>query len=79
MSRLTMRPVGDAGAVTTERMVRLLFRQQGHELFPDGLGDVWWERGHEYPPSSGSLENSPDDGASVPVSHFSALPIGASS
>jgi hypothetical protein len=28
-------------------MVHLSFGQQGGELLPDGLDDVWWECGHE--------------------------------
>jgi hypothetical protein len=71
-------PVGDVRAMAAERVVRLPLRQQGRELLPDGLDDVWWQGGHGNPPS-GSLENSPDDGASVPVSHPNAPPIGASS
>lgn len=45
-------------------MARLPLRYQGRKLLADGLDEVRWERGHGYPPSSGSLENSPDDRAS---------------
>src|SRR3712207_2851685 len=43
-------------------MVGVVLGQQRFGLLPDGFDDVWWERGHGYPPSSGSVENSPDDG-----------------
>jgi hypothetical protein len=65
--------------VATERMACRPFGQQGRQLLPDGLDEVWWESGHGDPTSSGSVENFPDDGASVPVSHSDALPIGGSS
>src|SRR5215210_3731485 len=71
--------IGDAGTVTTERMVDLPLRQQGGKLLPDGLDEVRWERGHGHPPSSGSVENSPDDGASRARLPADALPIRASS
>src|SRR5215213_6798654 len=44
-------------------MVDLPFGQEGGKLLPDGLDEVWWERGHGRTPSSGSLENSPHDRA----------------
>jgi hypothetical protein len=28
-------------------MIGLMFGQQDGELLPDGLDDVWWQRGHE--------------------------------
>jgi hypothetical protein len=59
-------PLGDTRAMVSERMVGAVLGQQGGELLlPDGLlFDVWWQRGHGYPPSSGSVETSPDDGTS---------------
>ena len=45
-------------------MVDLPFGQQGRKLLEDGLDEVRWKRGHRRTPSSGSLENSPDDRAS---------------
>src|SRR5215213_10759969 len=36
-------------------MIHLPFGQQGGKLLPDGLDEVWWERGHGFSPSSGSL------------------------
>src|SRR5215208_178389 len=45
-------------------MVGLPLRYEGRKLLPDRLDEVRWERGHRHPPSSGSLENSPDDRAS---------------
>src|ERR687897_3135906 len=36
-------------------MIHLPFRQQGAKLLPDGLDEVWWECGHGFSPSSGSL------------------------
>ena len=57
-------PLGDARAVASERMVGAVLGQQGRKLLPDGLDDVWWQRGHGYPLSSGSVENSADDGTS---------------
>ncbi len=73
-------PVGDAEAVTTERMVRPSLGQEGFELFPDRLDDVSLKRGHGARSFySGSLENSPDDGASMPALHLDAFPIDAAS
>jgi hypothetical protein len=54
--------------------------QEGFELHPDGLDDVWFQCGHgAYSFCSGSLENSPYDGVSVPALHTEALPIDAAS
>jgi hypothetical protein len=53
--------VGCAWAVATRRMIHSPFGQQGSELLPDRLDDVWWERGHKQTPSQGSFENSPND------------------
>src|SRR3954447_19696142 len=74
-------PVGDARPVTSERMVRLSLGQEGTELLEDGLDDVWLDGGHGTHSfsRSGSLENSPNDGASVPALHIDALPIDGSS
>src|SRR5215208_3433612 len=47
--------IGDAGAVGPERMARLPLGYQSRKLLPDGLDEVRSERGHEHPPSSGSL------------------------
>ena len=66
-------PVGDARAEAPEQMGRLSVRYQGRKLLEDGLDEVRWERGHEHPPSSGSLENSPDDRASRVRFPFSAI------
>jgi hypothetical protein len=44
---------------------RTLLGQQDFELLPDGLDEVRFECGHgAYSFASGSVENSPDDGAS---------------
>ncbi len=73
-------PVGDTSPVATERMVSFVLGQQGFKLLEDGLDDVRWERGHGvYSFRSGSVENSPDDGASVPALHVDVLPIDGSS
>jgi hypothetical protein len=32
--------------VASERMIGVVLGQQGRKLLPDGLDDVWWERGH---------------------------------
>ena len=54
-------------------MVRFSGGQQGEELLPDGLDDVWWQGGHGACSfCSGSLEDSPNDRASV-----SAFCVGA--
>jgi len=61
-------------------MVDLVFREEGFELLPDLLDDVWWESGHgRCSFRSGSVRNSPDDGASVPASHVDAPPTDGSS
>ena len=67
-------PVRATSPVATEWMVGLVFGQEGTELLPDGLlFDVWLDGGHEaYSFGSGSVRNSPDDGASVPASHAEA-------
>jgi len=38
--------VGDTGTVAAERMIHVVFGQQGAELLPDRLDDVWWYGGH---------------------------------
>src|SRR5215204_6078624 len=45
-------------------MIATTLGQQGFELLEDGLDEVRWECGHGFSPSSGSLEDSPDDRAS---------------
>jgi hypothetical protein len=55
-------PLRDARAVASKRMVGAVLGQQGFELLADGLDEVWWQRGHGSTPSSGSVENTPDDG-----------------
>jgi hypothetical protein len=61
-------------------MINLSLWQEGFELLPDGLDDVWFKRGHRaYSFYSGSLENCPNDGASVPALPLEALPIDGSS
>src|SRR5215207_1828544 len=74
-------PAGDAPPVAAEWMIGLSLGQESLELHPDGLDDVWLNGGHEaYSFSrSGSVRNSPDDGASVPALHVEALPIDGSS
>ena len=57
-------PVGDAGAVATQRVAHVPFGEQGGKLLPDGLDEVRWDGGHGNAPSSGSLEDSPNDGTS---------------
>jgi hypothetical protein len=60
--------------MATQGVIRLPFGQQGTELLPDGLDDVWWECGHGVCSfCSGSLEDSPDDGASVSAFRVNAL------
>ena len=49
-------PVGDARPVAAWRTIHLRFWKQDGELLPERLLlDVWWERGHGFSPSSGSL------------------------
>jgi hypothetical protein len=73
-------PLWDAPPVASERMVGLVLGQEGTELLPDGLDEVRFECGHgAYSFRSGSLENSPNDGASVPALHLDPLPIDGSS
>jgi hypothetical protein len=68
-------PLGDAPPVATERMVGLVLGQEGTELLLDGLDEVRFECGHgAYSFCSGSVENSPDDGASVPALHDRGSP-----
>src|SRR5215218_960234 len=63
-----------------ERMVRLSLAQEGTKLLEDGLDEVRWECGHAaYSFYSGSLEDSSDDGVSVPALHTEILPIDGSS
>jgi len=57
-------------------MVCLPLGQEGTKLLPDGLDDVWLDGGHgTYSFCSGSLEDSPNDGVSVPALHVQAMPI----
>src|SRR5215204_4700576 len=61
-------------------MIDLPLGQEGRELLPDGLDDVWLDGGHErHSFCSGSVRNSPNDGASVPALHMQAIPIDAAS
>src|SRR5215203_4793208 len=54
--------------------------KEGRKLLEDGLDEVRFECGHgAYSFRSGSVENSPNDGASVPALHHDALPIDGSS
>ena len=57
-------PIRYARPVAAEGVIGLSSRQQRRELLPDGLDDVWWDRGHGRVPSLGSFDNSPDDGTS---------------
>jgi hypothetical protein len=46
--------------VAAERMnIRISFGQQGAELFPDWLDDVWWDGGHELAPSFREASDTP--------------------
>ena len=67
--------IGDAGAMAAEGVVCLPGGQQGEKLLPDGLlFDVWWQGGHgTYSFYSGSLENSPNDRASVSAFRIGTL------
>src|SRR5215211_3841798 len=57
--------IGYAGAMTAEGVVCLPGGQQGEELLPEGLDDVWWDGGHGTCSfTSGSFRHSPDDRAS---------------
>src|SRR5215210_976237 len=61
-------------------MVRLSLGQEGTKLLEDGLDEVRWECGHGARSfCSGSLEDSPNDGASVSALHVDSLPIDGSS
>jgi hypothetical protein len=72
-------PVWDPGFMVTERMVRLSLGQEGTKLLEDELDEVRWECGHgAYSFYSESLEDSPDDGVSVPALHAETLPIDGS-
>ncbi len=73
-------PLGDARAVASERMVGAVLGKEGLKLLEDGLDEVRFECGHgAYSFCSGSVENSPNDGASVPALHHDALPIDGTS
>jgi hypothetical protein len=52
--------------VTAQRVMHLSFRQEGCELFPNGLDDVRWDRGHRNTllVSFGKFGSSPNDRAS---------------
>jgi len=57
--------LGDARAVTSERMVGAVLGQKGRKLLPVGFDEVRWECWHgAYSFCSGSVENSPHDGTS---------------
>src|SRR5215216_2781892 len=61
-------------------MVGAALGKEGFKLLPDGLDEVRFECGHgACSLRSGSVENSPNDGASVPALHHDALPIDGSS
>jgi hypothetical protein len=72
-------PLWDAWFVATERTVRLSLAQEGTKLLEDRLDEIRWECRHgAYSFYSGSLEDCPDDGVSVPALHTETLPIDAS-
>src|SRR5215207_3154689 len=56
-------------------------RAGGHKTAPRWAPlDVWWHCGHDaYSLCSGSLEDSPNDGASVAALHVQTIPIDGSS
>src|SRR5918993_4605471 len=61
-------------------MVDAALGKENLKLLPDGLDEVRFECGHgAYSFRSGSVKNSPDDGASVPALHTEALPIDGNS
>lgn len=65
--------------MTAQRVVCPAPAQEGFELLPDGLDDVWLDGGNGACSfRSGSLEDSPDDGVYVPALHVDALPVDAS-
>jgi hypothetical protein len=73
-------PLGDARAVAAERVVGVVLGKENLKLLPDGLDEVRFECGRgAYSFRSGSVKNSPDDGASVPALHTEALPIDGNS
>jgi hypothetical protein len=45
--------------VAAERMIHVAFGQQGVELLPDGLDDLWWECGHGEAPSHRRASRTP--------------------
>ena len=65
--------------MASERMVGAVLGQKDLKLLPDGLDEVWWQRGHGRTPLSGSVENSPDDGKLVPAFQATSIPIDGSS
>src|SRR5215213_11856466 len=61
-------------------MVGAVLGKEGTKLLEDGLDEVRFECGHGACSfRSGSVENSPNDGASVPALHLDTLPIDGSS
>src|SRR5829696_7294251 len=73
-------PLWDARTVASERVVGAMLGKEGRKLLPDGLDEVRFECGHGANSfCSGSVENSPNDGASAPALHHDALPIDGSS
>jgi hypothetical protein len=68
-------PLGEARAVAPERMVRLSLGKEGTKLLADGLDEVRFECGHGANSfRSGSLEDSPHDGASRARFSFDLCP-----
>ena len=66
--------------MTTERMVRLSLGKKSTKLLEDGLDEVRFECGHGVCSfHSGSLEDSPNDGASRARYSFAFVPIDGSS
>src|SRR5918995_5538179 len=52
-------PIGYARTMAAEWVIRLVFGQQGLELLPDGLDDVWWHHGHGDTPSPREASATP--------------------
>jgi hypothetical protein len=73
-------PVGDARPVAAEGMVHFPVGQQGGELLPDGLDDVWWHCGDGVAPSVREASVTPRNDRAIHVRLHSdtTIPIGAS-
>src|SRR5215210_9201744 len=68
-------PIRYTGPMAAQRMIRFSLGQQGTELLPDGIDNVWLDRGHGHTPSPREASRTPRMiGYTVSALQIEALP-----